>query len=103
MTTVSHNVELMQEWSTKMGDNSSYYDTLVDNLYTLIHQLAGSEDFRGGLANDFEEQMERIKPDFKRYSETFQDSIEYVKERTTQIQDDEQFLTNKINSGNLFG
>lgn len=101
MTIVSHNIELMEEWSTKMGDNSNYYDTLIDGLYSLIYQL--EEHFQGGLSDDFVSLMERIRPDFQKYSTTFQESIEYVKERSVQIQDDEQYLKGRIDSGNLFG
>lgn len=103
MTVLSHSIELMDEWSSKMGDNSNYYDTLVGNLYNLIYQLAGSEDFRGGLADDFLEQMEIAKPKFNEYSDTFQECIDIVKEKAMQIQDDEQYLLGKINSGNSLG
>lgn len=103
MATISHNVELMQEWTSCMGENASNYDELVSRLYNLVNQFVGSEDFKGGLSTDFEENLNRLRPEFQRYSETFRESIDFVNERANSISDAESELTNRINNGNLLG
>lgn len=103
MATISHNVELMQEWTSCMSENASNYDELVSRLYNLVNQFVGSEDFKGGLSTDFEENLNRLRPEFERYSETFKESIDFVNERANSISDAESELTNRINSGNLLG
>ncbi len=103
MVTISHSIELMEDWSSRMGDNTNNYDEMVNKLYNLIYQFVGSEDFKGGLSTDFEENMNRLRPEFAKYSTTFSESIEFINERANSIQDKESELANRINSNNLLG
>ncbi len=103
MGIVSHSVDKMEEWSSKMVDNTSNYDELIENLYKLVHLFVGSDTFNGGLSVDFEQYMDSLVPLFKRYSETFRDSIEFINERIGSIEEKESELANRFNSNNYLG
>ena len=103
MAIVSHNTELMRDWSTTMDDNSSNYDDLVARLYGLVDQFVGSEEFKGGLSTDFEDKVISQKPAFERYSTTFNECSELIRKTATNIDSDEAELKSAINSANPLG
>ncbi len=100
---VSHNTEGMRNWSEKLIENSNYYDELVNSMYTLVNQFVGSEMFKGGLSTDFEDAVLNAKPEFDRYSSTFNECAEYIKSKATQIDSDEEELKAGINAANPMG
>lgn len=103
MAIVSHNTELMRDWSTTMDDNSSNYDDLVARLYGLVDQFVGSEEFKGGLSTDFEDKVISQRPAFERYSTTFNECSELIRKTATNIDSDEAELKSAINSANPLG
>lgn len=97
---VSHNTELMRDWASRMGDKTNIYDEYVSNLYNLVEQFVGSEDFKGGLSTDFEETVLNQRPAFERYSSTFTECIELIKNTATNIDSDEAELRTAIQQNN---
>jgi uncharacterized protein YukE len=100
MATISHNTELMREWSTNMDEKANNYDELVASLYNLVHLFAGSEDFKGGLSEEFTETVENQRAAFERYSSTFAECTELIRKTATNIDSDEAELKGAINSAN---
>ena len=100
---VSHDTELMRNWSNTMGENTNQYDSLVNRLYGLIDQFVGSEEFRGGLSTDFMDKVMSQKPAFIRYSDTFKECAELINSTATRIDSDEAELKSAINSANPLG
>lgn len=103
MAIVSHNTELMRDWSTNMDEKASNYDELVASLYNLVNQFVGSEEFKGGLSTDFEEKVISQRPAFERYSTTFAECTELIRKTATNIDSDESELKGAINSANPLG
>lgn len=97
---VSHNTDDMRTWSNNMGNTGEEYRNLVDELYTLIGDFAGSDDFKGGLATELSENIEAKKGEFLNYETTFHDSEEIVKNRAQHIDNDEAYLQSRINNNN---
>ncbi len=103
MAIVSHNTELMRNWSTTMDENNSNYDDLVARLYNLVNQFVGSEEFKGGLSTDFEEKVISQRPAFERYSATFAECSELIRKTASDIDTDEGELKGAINRANPLG
>lgn len=103
MAIVSHNTEMMRDWSTTMDENNSNYDELVARLYRLVDQFVGSEEFKGGLSTDFEDKVVAQKPAFERYSTTFAECSEIIRKTATNIDSDEAELKSAINRANPLG
>lgn len=103
MAIVSHDTDMMRDWSTNVEERANDYDTLVNRLYTLVDQFVGSADFKGGLSTDFENTVVSQKPEFMRYSETFRECVDLIKQTATSIDSDEAELQSSINSANPLG
>ncbi len=103
MTIVSHDTNLMRDWSSNVEERANDYDTLVNRLYTLVDQFVGSSDFKGGLSADFENAVVSQKPQFMKYSETFRECVELINQTATNIDNDEAELQSNINSANPLG
>ncbi len=103
MAIVSHNTELMRDWSTTMDENNNNYDDLVARLYNLVNQFVGSEEFKGGLSTDFEEKVVSQRPAFERYSATFAECSELIRKTASDIDTDEGELKSAINRANPLG
>lgn len=98
---IGHNIELIDEWISKLQGNTNYYDDLVRNLYSAVDSLVGT-DFQGGLSEDFKNNIYNKRKDFTDYSDTFSECIKYMIARRGNIESDEQYLHNQIESGNAF-
>lgn len=103
MGNISHNTELMNDWSARVNDSSNNYDELISRLYGLVDQFVGSPEFSGGLSADFEEKVISLRPVFERYSETFRECTDFINERVAVIESDEAELKSAINSANPLG
>lgn len=103
MAVVSHNTELMRNWSDSLTENTNNYDDLVNRLFFLIDQFVGSADFRGGLSTDFEEVVVSKKPEFQKYAETFRECAELINKTSVKIDNDEAELKSMANSANPLG
>lgn len=97
---VSHNTDSMRAWSGTMDANSNSYDDLINRLYTLIDQFAGSNDFKGGLSSDFLDKVLNQRQAFLNYSRTFEDCSEIIKSTATKIDSDEAQLRSIIERAN---
>ena len=103
MSIVSHDTDLMRDWSNTMDTNASDYDSLINRLYSLVDQFVGSEEFRGGLSTDFMDKVMSQKPAFIRYSDTFKECAELISSTAGRIDSDEAELKSAINSANPLG
>ncbi len=100
---VSHSTDLMRSWSTDINEKSNSYDELVDSLYKTIDQFVGSEDFKGGITEDFENSVLSRRPDFQKYSTTFRECTEYMDKAAQTIDDDEAELKASFEQNNPLG
>lgn len=103
MAIVSHDTDLMRDWSSNIDERANDYDSLVTRLYTLVDQFVGSPDFKGGLSTDFENTVINQKPEFLKYSETFRECVELINTTATNIDSDESDLQSGINNANPLG
>ena len=100
MGTVSHDTSLMRDWSVKMDVNAEDYDALIIRLYTLVDQFVGSAEFKGGLSEDFMNNVMNQRKAFFDYSDTFRECANYIKSTSHGIDDDEHMLKNMMNTNN---
>lgn len=98
---VSHNTELMRDWTGNLKNNTTVYDDLVNRMYTLIEQFAGSNDFKGGLSDEFVNVVLNRKQFFKDYSETFNECISVMNKTANKIDDDTNRLANMYNNNDF--
>jgi len=103
MEIISHNTDAMRDWSGNIDEQANNYDTLIEDLYKLIDQFVGSEDFKGGLSTDFQDTVVAQKPEFLKYSETFRECVDLINKTATNIDDDEADLKNNISNSNPLG
>lgn len=97
---VSHDTASMRNWSNTMDSNSNSYDDLINRLYSLVDQFAGSNEFKGGLSADFLNTVMNQKQAFLDYSRTFAECSEIIKSTATKIDSDEAQLKSIINRAN---
>lgn len=97
---VSHDTELMRNWSNTMEDNSDDYDRLINRLYALVEEFAGSSDFRGGLSSDFLDKVLSQKNTFQRYSTTFRECSKLISDTSRKIDSDDAELKSIIGRAN---
>ena len=103
MGIVSHNTDEMREWSTNIKEHDNDFNDLINKLYSLIENFAGSEDFRGALSEDLLDHALEQKEEFLRFSDTFQECYKMVNDIASNIDEDEIYLRNKINNQNPLG
>lgn len=103
MAIVSHDTDLMRDWSSNIDERANDYDSLVTRLYTLVDQFVGSPEFKGGLSTDFENAVISQKPEFLKYSETFRECVELINTTASNIDSDESSLQSGINKANPLG
>lgn len=99
---ISRDTESMRNWSNAMNANAENYDALVHELYSLIDQFAGSSDFSGGLSRDFLDRMSSLKPDFQKYSTTFEECSKVIKDTSIRMDNTDAELVSRIASNNPF-
>lgn len=100
---VSHDTNLMRDWSNTMNENNDNYEYLINRLYLLVDQFVGSDEFRGGLSTDFADKVLSQKPAFIKYSETFKECSELINSTAGKIDSDEAELKSRISAGNPLG
>lgn len=100
MAIVSHDTNLMQNWSNNMQSNNSDYESLIRELYALVEEFASSDDFKGGLSTNFLENFLGKKQSFMDFSQAFNDTVDYIKSRARDIESDEAYLQSKIENNN---
>lgn len=98
--TVSHNTEGMRSWASNMEANAESYDMLVNRLYSLVDQFVGSSDFSGGLSSDFMDRVLSQKPEFQKFSTTFNECAKLINDRSRKIDSDEAQLKSRIAAAN---
>ena len=97
---VSHDTGLMRDWSNEVNTNKEDYEELINRLYNLIDQFAGSGDFSGGLSRNLLDNSLNQRKSFLQYSETLNECIELINSTARNIDDDEAMLRNMIGSQN---
>ncbi len=100
---VSHNTEGMRNWSSNLDKNNATYTELINELYRNIDYFVGSPEFKGGLSEDFGNNVLSKRVEFERFSETFDECVELIKERANKIDSDESELSASIRSSNPLG
>lgn len=103
MSTVSHNTSSMRNWSKDMDGSAENFDMLINRLYSLIDDFAGSKNFSGGLSNDFKTNVQDKKQKFLMYSTTFREASELVTKRAAKIDSDEAQLKSYFQRNNPLG
>lgn len=96
----SHDTEKMGNWSEGMRKSSSNYRLLIDELYSIIRDFAGSPDFRGGLSTDLIADIEGKYGFFLQFEDLFNESAKIVDLRAKNITDDEAYLQSRIANNN---
>lgn len=99
---VSHDTTAMRDWSNNIEDKSNDYDTLVKQFYAIVDQFVGSNEFKGGLSEDFYNLIIGKRADFERYSESFRECSKYLRSRASGIESDEAQEKSIINGANPF-
>lgn len=99
----SHDTSEMKTWSGIMDENSSYYTDLINKLYLIIDGFVGSSQFKGGLADQFEEMVLSKRQLFNNYAETFDEAAALIRDRADYIETDTERLVGKIDSANPLG
>jgi hypothetical protein len=97
---VSHSTEKMRDWSGNIGENADNYDDMINHLYGLIDEFVGSEEFKGGITQDFHDRVISHKNDFLRYSSTFRECTDYINKAATNIDNDEAELKAQFDRAN---
>lgn len=100
---VSHDTDQMRTWSTNMNSNAADYRNLIDELYGLIDEFAGSSMFKGGLSTDLATNTEGQKANFIKFETTFNDAADILKNRAQNIDSDEAYLQSRIQNNNPMG
>lgn len=100
---VSHDTDKMRTWSTTMETNSSDYRNLIDELYSLVDEFAGSSIFKGGLSTDLSTNIEGQKTAYINYQTLFEEASDILKNRAQNIDSDEAYLQSRINQNNPLG
>ena len=99
---VSHDTNAMRDWSNNMDQKSSDYDHLVSSFYALVDQFVGSNEFKGGLSEDFYNLVISKRRDFEQYSDTFKECAKLISSRAGNIESDEAQLKSMFNRANPF-
>ena len=100
MGLVGHNTSMMNDWSNEMNSNDSEYLRLVNGLYGLVEEFAGSSSFKGGLATEFINNLDGLKSEFLKYSDVFNECSELIKSRALKIDNDEAEDKSNIRNSN---
>ena len=101
MGIVSHNTEEMRAWANELKNNTNAYDNLVRDLYTIMQGFAGSADFKGGLSDTLINNINRMRPFFEEYSDTFLECIKYIVSTASDIDSDTSRLKQYIENNNV--
>lgn len=101
MGIVSHNTEEMRAWANELKNNTNVYDNLVRDLYTIMQGFAGSSDFKGGLSDTLINNINRMRPFFEEYSDTFLECIKYIVSTASDIDSDTSRLKQYIENNNV--
>lgn len=99
---VSRNTDSMRGWANTMSANADEYSSLINRLYSLIEQFVGTEDFKGGLSTDFLTKMSELRPEFEKYSTTFEECSKLIKDRSIRMDNSDAELASRISRGNPF-
>ena len=99
---ISRDTDSMRNWSNTMNANAENYDSLVHELYSLIDQFVGSSDFNGGLSKDFLDKMSSLRPEFQKYSTTFEECSKMIKDTSIRMDNTDAELASRIASTNPF-
>lgn len=97
---VSHDTELMREWSTTVEEHSNSYDDLISRLYAIVDGFVGSPEFKGGLSEDFFNTVISQRNNFMQYSDTFKECAKLISTKAGNIDSDEAQLKSMINRAN---
>lgn len=101
MSIVAHDTELMEMWVNNLGDKNQYYMDAMSELFNSVNVLVGSPEFSGGVPENFQDRVLGKRANFDKYSQTFEDLCEFMKNKKTQIEDDTQRLVNEINNSSV--
>ena len=101
MGIVSHNTEEMRAWANELKNNTNVYDNLVRDLYTIMQGFAGSADFKGELSDSLINNINRMRPFFEEYSDTFLECIKYIVSTASNIDSDTSRLKQYIENNNV--
>ena len=100
MDIVGHNTEKMRTWSNDMNNNSNEYGTLIRNLYNLVEEFANSNEFKGGLSDEFLQSFLAMKQEYLSYENIFNECTELINAKAHSIDADDSYLQNRVRSGN---
>lgn len=99
---ISRDTDSMRNWSNTMNANAEDYSALIHKLYSLIQQFVGSNDFKGGLSTDFLEKISNLRPEFEKYSTTFEECSKLIKDTSIRMDNTDAELASRIARGNPF-
>jgi len=97
---VSHSTEAMNNWAKTRESDAEDFDTMVNELYSLIDQFVGTDEFRGGLAEDLRNNLDSYKSEFRKYSTTFREASDVMKKNANKIETNDAMHKRNINAAN---
>ena len=97
---ISHDTELMKEWSGSIETCASDYDGYIKSLYSIIDDFMGS-DFTGDIATELEGEILAKRTAFEKVTLFLQDVAEVVIKASRQIDSDTEELKQKINQSGI--
>ena len=101
MSHVSNNTDKINAWAGDVNTTADDYDTLVSRLYALVDMFANSEDFKGTVSKEIENNVLNQRKMFDSYSGTFREASGYMKKVGMKIANDTEELIARAKSGNV--
>lgn len=100
--TVGHNTEEMRRWSGDINNASGEYESLISEIYNAVDRFVSS-DFTGGISGHLEEQILSQRANFQNLSECLQEFSKMMSDTSANIDEDENYLRQKIQSSDILG
>ena len=98
--TVGHNTEEMRNWSGDINNAAAEYESLIGGIYNAVDRFVAS-DFTGGMSSHLEEQILSQRDNFQKLSECLQEFSKMMSDTSANIDEDEEYLKQKIQSSDI--